>query len=236
MTLILVLPTRDGIVMASDGQVTAGMVRTTGQKILCLNERCLWAASGELALIQRVEERLKTLPPNNPLAILRDQICLNNKAVRNRTTCSWIFGQPFLPQDPDRLLQLHPGDFVFAECVPNRAVLHVLVNGTAEWITDRPFASGSGDLFAYALLQKYQGLDLDMEEGALLAYKVLEEAIAVGAYGLGSPIDIWKISNSGIKQLNDSEKAALEDASRTLRQYEIELLMGAREQGDSDAR
>jgi len=75
-----------------------------------------------------------------------------------------------------------------------------------------------------------------MEKGVLLAYKVLEEAIAVGAYGLGPPIDIWKISNSGIKQLNDSEKAALEDASRTLRQYEIELLMGAREQGDSDAR
>jgi len=75
MTLILVLPTRDGIVMASDGQVTAGMVRTTGQKILCLNERCLWAASGELALIQRVEERLKILPSNASLQQLRDKIC-----------------------------------------------------------------------------------------------------------------------------------------------------------------
>jgi proteasome beta subunit len=225
MTLILVLPTRDGIVMASDGQVTAGMVRTTGQKILPLNDRCLWAASGELALIQRVEERLKTLPPNNPLAILRDQICLIIKQCVTELL-QLDFRTAFLPQDPDRLLQLHPGDFVFAECVPNRAVLHVLVNGTAEWITDRPFASGSGDLFAYALLQKYQGLDLDMEEGALLAYKVLEEAIAVGAYGLGPPIDVWKISNSGVKQLNGSEKAALEDASRALREGEIQLLMG----------
>jgi hypothetical protein len=234
MTLILVLPTRDGIVMASDGQVTAGMVRTTGQKILPLNYRCLWAASGELALIQRVEERLKTLPPNDPLAILRDQICLIIKQCVTELL-QLDFRTAFLPQDPDRLLQLHPGDFVFAECVPNRAVLHVLVNGTAEWITNRPFASGSGGLFAYALLQKYQGLELDMEKGALLAYKVLEEAIDVGAYGLGPPIDIWKISNSGLKQLNDSEKAALEDASRTLRQYEIELLMGAMEQGDSDA-
>jgi hypothetical protein len=234
MTLILVLPTRDGIVMASDGQVTAGMVRTTGQKILPLNDRCLWAASGELALIQRVEERLKTLPPNDPLTILRDQICLIIKQCVTELL-QLDFRTDLLPQDPNRLLQLHPGDFVFAECVPNRAVLHVLVNGTAEWITNRPFASGSGDLFAYALLQKYQGLELDMEKGALLAYKVLEEAIDVGAYGLGPPIDIWKISNSGIKQLNDSEKAALEDASRTLRQYEIELLMSAMEQGDSDA-
>jgi proteasome beta subunit len=234
MTLILVLPTRDGIVMASDGQVTAGMVRTTGQKILCLNERCLWAASGELALIQRVEERLRTLPPNDSLQQLRDQICgIVKQCV---TELLQLDFRTALPQDPNFLLQLHPGDFVFAECTPAPAVLHVLVNGTPEWIINRPFASGSGDLFAYALLQKYQGLELDMEKGALLAYKVLEEAIAVGAYGLGPPIDIWKISNSGINKLSDSEKAALEDASRTLRQYEIELLMGARKQGDSDAR
>jgi proteasome beta subunit len=136
------------------------------------------------------------------------------------------FRTAFLPQDPNLLLQLHPGDFVFAECTPAPAVLHVLINGTPEWITNRPFASGGGDLFAYALLQKYQGLQLDMEKGVLLAYKVLEEAIAVGAYGLGPPIDIWKISNSGIKQLDDSGKAALEDASRTLREGEIQLLMG----------
>jgi 20S proteasome alpha/beta subunit len=225
MTLILVLPTRDGIVMASDGQVTVGMVRTTGQKILRLNDRCLWAASGELALIQRVEERLKTLPPNASLQQLRDQICgIVKQCVTELLLLD--FRTDFLLRQPSVLLELHPGDFVFAECLPSPAVLHVLVNGTPEWVTNRPFASGSGDMFAYALLQKYQGLDLDMEKGALLAYKVLEEAIAVGAYGLGPPIDIWKISNSGIKQLDDSEKAALEDASRTLREGEIQLLMG----------
>jgi proteasome beta subunit len=235
VTLILVLPTRDGIVMASDGQLTTGMVRATVQKIMCLNERCLWAASGELALIQRVEERLKTLPSNDSLPVLRDQICwIVKQCVTELLHLDLRTG--FLSQDPNLLLQLHPGDFVFAECVAAPAVLHVLVNGTPEWITNRPFASGSGDMFAYALLQKYQGLELEMEKGALLAYKVLEEAINVGAYGLGLPIDIWKICNSGVKQLNEGEKAALEDASRTLRQYEIKLLMGAREQGDSDAR
>jgi proteasome beta subunit len=235
MTLILVLPTPDGIVMASDGQLTAGMVRATGQKIMALNGRCLWAASGELALIQRVGERLKILPPNDSLQQLRDQICgIVKQCVTELLQLDFRTG--LLSPDPNLLLQLHPGDFVFAECMPAPAVLHVVVNGTPEWITNRPFASGSGEMFAYALLQKYQGLDLDMEKGALLAYKVLEEAIAVGAYGLGPPIDIWKISNSGVKQLNESEKAALEDASRTLRQYEIELLIGARKQEDSDAR
>ncbi len=234
MTLILALPTRDGIVLASDGQVTVGMVRATGQKIKCLNQRCLWAASGELALIQRVEERLKTLSSNDSLQELRDQIC---RIVKQCVTelLQLDFRTGFLPQDSNLLLNLHPGDFVFAECVPTPAVLHVWVNGTPEWITNRPFASGSGDMFAYALLQKYQGLELDMGKGAVLAYKVLEEAIDVGAYGLGPPIDIWKVSSSGVEQLKDSEKAAIEDDSRTLRQYEIKLLMGAWEGGDSDA-
>ncbi len=85
-------------------------------------------------------------------------------------------------------------------------------------------------MFAYALLQKYQGLALNMDRASLLAYKVLEEAIAVGAYGLGPPIDIWQINNDGIKQLNDSEKAALEDASRALREAEVRLLIGSPEE------
>lgn len=211
--------------MASDGQLTAGPVRwASGSKISRLNERCLWAASGELALIQRVEERMKALPPNAPLQQLRDSIC---QIVKQCVTelLQLDFRTPFFQQNLDVLLQLHPGDFVFAEFAQSPAVLHVLLNGTPEWIRGRPFASGSGDMFAYALLQKYQGLALDTERASLLAYKVLEEAIAVGAYGLGPPIDIWQISNDGIKQLNDSKKAALEDAARTLRELEVRLLL-----------
>jgi proteasome beta subunit len=229
MTLILVLPAKDGIVMASDGQVTAGMVRSSGQKILRLNERCLWAASGELALIQRVEERLMTLPPDASLHQLRDPVC---QIVKQCVTdlLQLDFRTPFFQQNPDALLRLHPADFIFAEFAPSPAVLHILLNGTPEWIKDRAFASGSGDMFAYALLQKYQGLALNLDRASLLAYKVLEEAITVGAYGLGPPIDLWQINNDGIKQLNDSEKAALEDASRALREAEVRFLIGSPEE------
>ena len=222
MTLILVLPASDGVVFASDGQITAGMVRSTGQKIKKLNDRCLWAASGELALIQRVEERLGTLA-NAPLQQLRDQIC---SIVKQCVTemLHLDFRTPFFQNNPDALIQLHPGDFVFAEASPSPAILHVLLNGTAEWIQDRPFASGSGDLFAYALLYKYQGRVLNMERASLLAYKVIEEAIAVGAYGLGPPIDVWQISQNGVVQLDDTRKAPLEDASKALREAEINLL------------
>jgi len=226
MTLILVLPTSEGIVIASDGQVTTGLVRSTGQKIRRLNACCLWAASGELALIQRVEERLKTLDIDASLEQLRDSIC---QIVRQCVTelLQLDFRTGFLPQDPEVLLKLHPGDFVFAEFRSSPSVLHVWLNGTPEWITERLFASGSGDMFAYALLQKYQGCHLDMDRASLLAYKVLEEAIGVGAYGLGPPIDVWHITKDGVKQLGSEEKAALEDSSQSLRQGEIKLLREA---------
>jgi proteasome beta subunit len=226
MTLILVVPASDGIVMGSDGQITFGAVRSTGQKIYHLNDRCLWAASGELSLIQRVEERMKSLPSNAPLLQLRDGI---SQIVRQCATelLQLDFRTNFLPQDPNLLLRLHPGDFVFAEMSPQRAILHVLVYGTPEWITNRPFATGSGDMFAYALLQKYQGVTMNLKQASLLAYKVLDEAIAVGAYGLGYPIDIWHITMNGIRQLSSEEMAALADSAREVREMEVRLITGS---------
>ncbi len=62
MTLILSMAAADGLVLASDSQITSGEVRTPGSKIHRLNDRCLWARAGELALIQRVGEHLDSLP------------------------------------------------------------------------------------------------------------------------------------------------------------------------------
>lgn len=224
MTLILAIPACDGIVMASDGQITAGMVRSAGQKIQQLNDRCLWAASGELALIQRVGECIGSLPLE-PLEDLRDSI--------GRTVMECVgellhldFRTQFFRENPDTLLNLHPGDFVFAEWSSGPRILHITANGTPEWIVDRPFATGSGELFAYALLQKYHGKPLDIEKASILAYKVIEEAIQVGAYGLGPPIDLWHVTEDGVEQLNETKLAGIEDAVKALRETEISLLVG----------
>jgi ATP-dependent protease HslVU (ClpYQ) peptidase subunit len=41
MTLILAIPTKEGVVIASDGQVTYGQIRWQEKKIKQLNEHCL---------------------------------------------------------------------------------------------------------------------------------------------------------------------------------------------------
>ncbi|MEO0236256.1 MAG: hypothetical protein ABIM02_05985 [candidate division WOR-3 bacterium] len=129
------------------------------------------------------------------------------------------------PPNPDFLLQLHPGDFVFAEWREGTPkILHLLSNGTTEWI-NKPFALGSGQLFAYALLQKYQGFEYNLEKASVLAYKVIEESIETGAWGLGYPIDIYQITDKGIKNLDKEEISALDDICRGIREAEIKLLL-----------
>jgi hypothetical protein len=58
-----------------------------------------------------------------------------------------------------------------------------------------------------------------------LSYKVIDEAIAVDAYGLGGPIDLWQISAGGIKNLNAQELKTVACQARRLRKFEIELLL-----------
>lgn len=223
MTLILVIPAKDGIVMASDGQVTAGEVRWPNRKINKLNDFCLWSASGELALIQRVKEGIDSQPHQQSLQILRDRLA---ELVRQSVTMllQLDFRTPFFQGNHEALLRLHPGDFVFAEYRSSPYILHITSYGTPEWI-NVPFASGSGAPFAYALLQKYQGMSLEVSQASLLAFKVLEEAIEVGAYGLGPPIDVWQITQQGIKNLPENEIAALKDTSCVLREAEIQLFL-----------
>lgn len=224
MTLILAIPASDGIVMASDGQVTTDLVRTTGKKIYRLNEHAVWAASGELALIQRIQERIGTLPAARPLVRLRDDI---GQLVKQCITelIQLDFRSSFFAQDPDTLLKLHPADFIFAEFSQEPLILHITVEGVPEWVQQAPFATGSGDLFAYALLRKYQGKSLNLKRASVLAYKVMEEAIAVDAYGLGLPIDLWQISQMGVTNLSDAEISSLAEDARALRDAEIQLLL-----------
>lgn len=111
------------------------------------------------------------------------------------------------------------------ECRTDPTILHITSYGTPEWIV-RPFAIGSGADFAYALLQKYHRTSLGIEQASLLVLKVIEEAIQVGAYGLGPPIFIWEITRNGISQLPESHVAAIADSVKQLREEEIHLLVG----------
>lgn len=223
MTLILAIPTDKGVVLASDSQVTSGPVRATSEKLFKLNTHCAWAGAGELALIQRVAEIIGAVSATQPLKDLRDQLANTVKQCVNGLL-QLDFRTPFFQGDPEKLLSLHPGDFIFVECRSKPVILHITSFGTPEW-AERPYAIGSGNLFAYALLQKYQGVKLSLEQASILAFKVIEEAIEVGSWGLGPPIHIWHIASTGINELDDNHLAAFQDTAKILREGEIQLLV-----------
>lgn len=226
MTLIVALPTPDGIVMASDTQYTSGEIKTTGRKIYPLNLSCAWAGSGELALIQRVQEFLDNLPAQRSLIELRDHLTRSvQQSVKALLELDVL--TEYVQSDPSLLLTLHPGDFIFAEFEQGQPrMLHINASATPEWI-DSLFATGNGANFAYALLQKYQNVPLKLESACLLAYKVIEEAIQVGAYGLDYPIDIWVLGADGCKPLTQTQLSSLFTAAQSLRDKEIEMLTHA---------
>lgn len=214
MTIIVAIPVQDGLIIASDGQITSGGVRALGKKIKKLNDHCLWSASGESALIQRIEETLASLAnKDRPLQSLRDELA---RSIRQSVANFYqLVSRPI------------DGDFIFVEYRDSPRILHIMLDGTPEWI-DRSFASGNGSMFAYALLQKYQSLfpdKINVQKGSLLAFKIIEETIEVGAYGLGPPIDVWLVTKDGIKNLEKVEITALEDTSHALREAELKLFL-----------
>jgi 20S proteasome alpha/beta subunit len=227
MTLILSIPAKDAIVLASDGQVTSGVFRFSGEKLFRLNKHCAWAGSGELALIQRMAEAIVGISADQPLSDLRDQLANAIKQSVN-TLLQLDFRTPFFQGNPQAMLGLHPGDFLFVECRSKPVILHIMSHGTPEWI-DRPYATGGGESFAYALLQKYQGVSLTKDQASTLAIKVIEEAIEIGAYGLGPPIHLWQITPSGIDALDEEKIALLSDTANSLREDEVQLLCGEAE-------
>lgn len=222
MSLVLAIPTGDGVVLASDGETTAGEIRTAGPKLRHLTARCAWGAVGEVSVIQRVEDALGAAPPGSNLDALRDHVA---SAVRESMSAlmQLDFRTPYIQHDPAQLVELHPADFVFAEFDGRARILHVPPFGTTEWI-DRAFATGSAAVFAYALLKKYEGVEFTLRQASILAFKVIEEAIAVGAYGVGPPIAVWQVVQDETRELVADDLAMVSDAARTLRAAEVELL------------
>ena len=226
MTIILGFPAADGVVLASDSQVTKGDVRFKDTKIFQLYKNIIWGAAGNVALIQAVKLKMRDYADPESLGSL-DDLCRDLAKHIKKSTEELLdldFRTTYLPQDRPALALNYYAEFLFGEhSKEGSGLLKITSYGSPEWIKQRPEALGNGSTFAYALLQKYQGLKLDVERACVLAYKTIEEAIAVGAYGLGPPIDIWVVDDCGTRRLDkDTDIPALEDTVKGIREKELE--------------
>jgi len=214
MTLILVMPSKEGVIMASDGQVTLGEVKTQAKKIKKLNENCVWGAAGDLPLTQLVEGRIAELSDKERhlLDLRRELSEIGPQCVQNLHPSS----EPYY------------GQFIFAEYETLTHILVVDTNAVSFMLEDVPFAIGSGDTFAFTLFRKYQDLipaGLDNDLAAVLAYKIVVETIDVVAGGIGPPIDVWQLPP--VKRYTKEELMGLEETYFGLKKAEIEKFLGS---------
>lgn len=234
MTLVIALNCKDGMVMASDGQATVtsagGPVRTPIQKIFKINNHVLFGASGSVGTIQR------------SLSIIRG---LSSKLEREwdyelmegvRRTLFSVYKneidrhRAFYKGTPQEDICNAPiADVLLCSLTKKQKMLwHIAPDCSDELLRDIGYAcTGVGDVFAYTLLKNFNVRDNDVAEGKLIAYRVIKEAIEIGAYGLGEPIDIWVIQYKNekivITQLNQEEIMALGDSHVTWKNIEREV-------------
>lgn len=236
MTLVVALVCRDGIVMASDGQVTlqssGGPVRQSAIKIKRFGQSILWSGSGEVGFMQKIEKALDSLPSASKKSSIEEVrqktidiiYTLRHKALgRSRE----LHGR----EEGSRKASF--ADTLFCSYEKGKPkIIHINADAQDEDLEEFGYAaSGIGDTFAYTLLRGKDIKSLSCEEGKLLAYKVIRESIDVGAFGLGEPIDIWVIGETKprgrktieICRVPEEEIAAIDDLYKLLKQAEEEI-------------
>lgn len=244
MTLVIALNCKDGIVMASDGQATVGSaggpVRTPIQKIFKINNHVLFGASGNVGTIQRSLSVIKGLSSK----LEREWDYELMEEVR-RT----LFGiykneidrhRAFYKDTPQEDIRNAPiSDVLLCSLTKKqKMVWHIAPDCSDELLQDIGYAcTGVGDVFAYTLLKNFNVKNNGVEEGKLIAYRVIKEAIEIGAYGLGEPIDVWIIQHKNGKtviiQLSQEEIMALGDSYVIWRNMEREVFKKIYEKGEA---
>lgn len=229
MTIVLGFIGKNGAVMASDGQVTtwssAGPIRLRAPKIKQVgNLPILWGgATNDLGFIQKIEERLQltlTTEKTSNLSELRPHLVKIVHALRKEALEAHreLYGPRGEEETPY-------ADVLFAEYHDNIGrILRISRDGRDVWLDDFGYgAVGIGDSFAYTLLSGHSISGLSVDVLKVHACRVIEDAIEIGAFGMGPPIDLWVIKPDGeVQKLEQPEVDSIEDTCRGLRQALLE--------------
>lgn len=190
----------------------------------------LWGgATNDLGFIQKIEERLDfliTTTRPNSLSDLRPQLVQIIHDLRKEALISHrdLYGERDIESTPQ-------ADVLFVEYTASRGrILRISRDGSDVWLDDFGYgAVGIGDSFVHTLLRCYPIKDLAIDSAKVLAYRIIEDAIAIGAFGMGEPIHIWIIkSKEGqndleIRELQKAEMDAIQDTCRIWREAEREI-------------
>jgi len=198
-TTILGIVCKDGIVMASDRQSTAGnlIMNKNSQKTKQINDYLLISGTGMVSDIQRIE---KLLTAELKLKELKSRTRPSVKQAANLLSNILYSGirQPsILPTQMGSLLGGLNEDKTFE-------LYSIEPAGSVTRVEDYDANFGSGMPYVLGFLERQYKKDISLEEGINLAIESIKSSTQRDI-GSGFGIDVFTISKDGIKKVISQE-------------------------------
>jgi 20S proteasome alpha/beta subunit len=226
LTLIVAIGCTDGVVIAADSASSDAETGTKQpvEKIVRLGEYpILYAGSGDVGLLQKINENLETLTPKSKLKNTRQEI---KKVVVTELNASAQVHAPY-PQMGWNVPP--PAILLFAGIHDGKPWILEIERDGRDTFYDSNFgnfaAIGSGKPWAEATFRPHLRTERNLELGKIFAYRILDDAINLAAAYLAKPVHIFTISSGGqTAAVSGSECDRLAETCETWRELERETV------------
>lgn len=222
MTLIIAISCKDGVVIAAD---SATSDPESGTKQLCNKIKqigkhpILYGGSGDVGLLQKINERLSTLEPKSRINLTRKEIKrFIFPEIKESTEYHVRYPQPPFHLPPVAIL-------LFAGVHKGRPWILEIERDGRDTLYDEELgnfaAIGSGKPLAQAIFRLHLRTERDLKLGKIFAYRIVDDSINIAA-NLARPIQMHTISLDGTihKVLDDELDQKLAIICETWRQLE----------------
>jgi len=207
VTVVLALRCADGIVLASDSQITdpARGVSYPAQKLHPLGGNAAWGGSGSRAVLYDIEQLLNAEPD----AVVEAQDVGRALQARVLPIFKHHYAN-FIDDVPETKPGATPATYVLAAGYAGNEpfIVDIDPHGLIGHHEETGFqAVGSGAPMAqqaYALLASFQTSQRGVDYGVAAALRVLE-ALDVSSPTVGGPMDICRITPEGAHHLSEDE-------------------------------
>lgn len=228
MTVVLSILCADGVVIASDSQVTdddRGM-SYPAQKLHDLGEHGAWGGSGARGVLGDIERELESRAEE---VLAADQVGHALQEVSIPILRRHY--ENFIPEIPGEATEGTPSAYVLAAGYSRDRpfIVEINPNGMLSHYEDIGFhAIGSGAPMAQqagALLSHFRMVDRTVDYGVLAAVRVIE-ALSVTSPKVGLEIDVARVTPDGARHLEDGDLDGVRHDIRRWIDAERELLDG----------
>lgn len=247
MTVALGLVCNDGVLIATDSMGSDGPVASESKKVRQLAPfPAVWTASGSVFVMEEVQREVfddLKKRQNQHSRSFRDceqekiRAALAPNVAKTMTQAYARHTQPVYPGQP------HPfgTDFLVLGYGNGKPwFLELAANGECNWHTERGFkaiGSGGGMAAAAQALMRHHTAEgpMALEYGMPLAYRVIDTVIRTSSRGVGPPVQMAVVDDSGSRIIAEDEHEKLKNSVAGWEQIERDALRGLTEASEGDA-